>query len=344
MKALFPLFAAVCLAVSLRAQAPATAYAPEQLDQMLGPIALYPDPLVALILPASTVPSDITLAEQYVAANGDPSQIDSQPWDKSVRGLAHYPDVLKWMNDNPDWTRALGAAFAMQPADVMKSVQQLRGKALAAGTLRSSAQQSVNMEGDNIRIVPAQSNTIYVPQYDPGVVYDVPEGYDGPFITYGIGYPVGAWLGYECDWDDFGIWIGPWRPGWGYNRDWRDPHFGGSRWRPDARGGHALMQGYYRPSGAIPSPRLTSGARSRVGGSSPGGRGSVTITHSQPDYRGYGAPAPATRAPASPVFGGYGRGTQAREYSNRGNASRQSPVRSAPATRSAPASGGREHR
>src|SRR5208282_1120836 len=150
MKAFFPLFATLCLAVSLRAQAPGAEYAPDQLDQLIGPIALYPDPLVALILPASTVPSDISLAAQYLAANGDPSQIDSQPWAQSVKGLAHYPEVLKWMNDNPDWTRALGAAFAMQPADVMKSVQQLRAKALAAGTLRSTAQQNIDMEGEDV--------------------------------------------------------------------------------------------------------------------------------------------------------------------------------------------------
>ena len=99
---------ALALAASLHAQAPAagpaTEYTPEQLDQLLGPIALYPDPLVAVILPASTVPSDIALAAGYLAANGAQAGIDTQPWDPSVRALAHYPDVLKWMNDNLDWT------------------------------------------------------------------------------------------------------------------------------------------------------------------------------------------------------------------------------------------------
>jgi hypothetical protein len=162
MKAPAALLIALCLAVSLRAQA-TTEYTPEQLDQMLAPIALYPDPLIALILPASTDPSDIALAAQYLAANGDPSGIDAQTWDPSVKGLAHYPDVLKWMNDNLDWTRALGAAFAMQPADVMKSVQQLRAKAKASGTLVDTPQQQVDVEGDDIRIVPTQQDTIYVP-------------------------------------------------------------------------------------------------------------------------------------------------------------------------------------
>jgi len=118
------------------------------------------------------------------------------------------------MNGNLDWTQALGAAFTQQPADVMKSVQQLRVQARAAGTLVNTPQQQVVMDGDNIRIVPAQPNTIYVPVYDPAIVYETPVGYAGPFLTFGMGYPVGAWLGYQCDWDDFGIWLGPWSPGW----------------------------------------------------------------------------------------------------------------------------------
>jgi hypothetical protein len=366
MKALLCLLVASCLAVSLRAQAPSSEYAPEQLDQMLGPIALYPDPLVALILPASTFPAQITQAAQFVAGNGDPSQIDAQPWDASVKGLAHYPDVIKWMNDNIDWTQTLGAAFAMQPADVMKSIQQLRTKAKAAGTLVDTPQQQVVVEGDDIRIIPAQPSTIYVPQYDPDAVYDVPEGGDaGSYITFDAGYPVGAWLGFECNWDDYGIWYGPWRPGWGYRRDWRDPHFGGGRWHPDARAGHMLVRNYYRPGGSLPRPNVIAGFRGGPGGGvvlrggvggvvrGPGSvvrggagfesRGSVTITHGGPDYRGYGgspAARPSTPAPAAgQLYGGYNRGSRTRDYSNRGHTSRQAPVRgsqhSAPA-RSAP--------
>jgi hypothetical protein len=326
---------------------------------MLAPIALYPDPLIALILPASTDPSDLSLAAQYLASNGDPSGIDAQPWDPSVKGLAHYPDVLKWMNDNIDWTRALGAAFAMQPSDVMKSVQQLRAKAKAAGTLVDTPQQQVDIEGDDIRIIPAQQDTIYVPQYDPDVVYgDAPDGDAGPFITFGVGFPVGAWLGFECNWDDFGIWVGPWHPGWTYRRDWRDPHFGGSRWHPNARGGHALVRDFYRPGGAPPSPRPTAGVRAGPA------RRPVEAYHapsaapeSRPNYRGYGsAPTPSTPAPRGELYGGYSRGTDARSYSNRGQTSRSAPVtksaparseapaRSAPARSEAPASGGRDRR
>ena len=185
---------ALALAAPLHAQAPGTQYAPEQLDQLVAPIALYPDPLIALMLPASTAPADIALAAQYLAANGSPAGIDSQAWDPSVKGLAHYPSVLNWMNENADG-RTPGAAFAMQPANVMKSIQQMRAKARAAGTLVDTPQQQVDTDGDDIRIVPAQQDEIYAPEYDPNLVYDVPDGYAGPFLTFGVGYPAGAWLG-----------------------------------------------------------------------------------------------------------------------------------------------------
>jgi len=93
------------------------------------PIALYPDPLVALVLPASTAPADVVLAARYVSGGGDASQIDGQPWDASVKALARYPDVIRWLDANLDFTQALGAAFAQQPADVMQSIQRLRAQA-----------------------------------------------------------------------------------------------------------------------------------------------------------------------------------------------------------------------
>ena len=370
MKAPLAALLALALAAPLHAQAPAaggpgTTYTPEQLDQLVAPIALYPDPLIALMLPAATAPFDIALAAQYLAANGDPAGIDSQPWDPSVKGLAHYPDVLTWMNGNADWTAALGAAFAMQPADVMKSVQQMRARARAAGTLVNTPQQQVDTEGDDIRIVPTQQDVIYAPEYDPDIVYDVPEGYTGPFLTFGVGYPAGAWLGFECDWDDFGIWAGPWHRGWDYRRDWRDSRGGGRAWHPDPRRGHDLVRDHYRPAGNPPAPRTVAGIRApgRAAGPAarpetrPVARPAAAPAQSRPDYRGYNPAArPATPAPASPLFGGYTRGTQARDNSARGHASQQAPVRSsapvsrapgrtAPAERSAPApSGGRDRR
>ena len=337
------------LALSVQAQTPGAAYSPEQLDQLLGPIALYPDPLVALILPASTVPSDITLAASYLAAHGAPDGIAAQPWDPSVKGLAHYPDVVKWMNDNLSWTQALGAAFAQQPADVMKSVQQLRVQARAAGTLVDTPQQQVDLEGDDIRIVPAQPNLIYVPEYDPALVYETPFGYGGPFVTFGMGFPVGAWLGYQCDWDDFGIWVGPWSSGWAYSRGWRNPGSGRDSWRawrPDPRRTREVVRNYYRPEGRLPSPRVVAGYRAPVRQPGIAPHPAISRAPSRPDYRGraVAAPRPSSPAPSSQFLGGYNRGTQTRESSGRGQVSRSAPVRApsapraaAPARASAPA-------
>jgi hypothetical protein len=356
MKTLVAFLLAFSLSLSARAQAPSpgTAYTPEQLDQLMAPIALYPDPLIALILPAAADPNDLSQAAQYVAGNGDPSAIDSQSWAASVKGLAHYPDVLKWMNDNLDWTKAVGAAFAMQPSDVMKSVQQLRARAKAAGTLTDTPQQQVDMEGDDIRIVPAQPDTLYVPEYDPDVVYDAPEGYAGPYITFSAGFPVGPWLGFECDWDDFGIWVGPWHPGWDYRRDWRGPNPGGHRWHPSVRTGHALVRDYYRPTRLPAHPATMVGfrgpSRTPVPAREPA-RPEVRVPApsrapapppSRPDYRGYEAPArPAPAAPGG-LYGGYSRGTDTRSYSTRGHTSRSAPVRSAPARSESRPSGNRD--
>jgi hypothetical protein len=239
---------------------PASPYNPAQLDQLLAPVALYPDPLVALILPGSTAPSDIVAAAQYLAANGDPNSIDAQPWDPSVRGLAHYPALLEWLAGNLQWTQALGLAFAQQPADVMQAIQRLRARALAAGTLVSTPQQQVIVDGGTIRIVPAQQDAVYLPEYDPNSVYDSSAGYAGPAVSFGIGYPVGAWLGYECDWDDFGIWVGPWHPGWAYRRDWQNPGQGGAAWRPDPRQVQEGARNFPRPQGSVPSPRSSVGS------------------------------------------------------------------------------------
>jgi len=255
--------------------------------------------------------------------------------------------VLKWMNDNLDWAQTLGAAFAMQPSDVMKSIQQQRARARAAGTLVNTPQQQVDIEGDDIRIVPANPNMIYAPEYDADEVYEEPEGDAGPLISFGVGYPVGPWLGFECDWDDFGIWNGPWHPGWAYRRDWADARSGGRRWHPDADRGHDLVRNYYRPTMTAAAPRPIAGARPRPEPvrSVAAPRQAVQAAarpapaeRSTPDYRGYGAPAPRTPAPApqGSLYGGYSRGTQTRDYSSRGQTSRQAPVK-APARAAAPA-------
>jgi Protein of unknown function (DUF3300) len=195
--------------------------APEELNRLLAPIALYPDALIALILPASTVPSDLVLVARYIASNGDPAQAANQPWDDSVKSLAHYPDVLKWMDQNLEWTTAVGEAFLDQPADVMNSIQGLRAEAKAAGNLTDTPHQRVIQEESGIRIVPAQPDVIYVPQYDPDVVYVRPYSQNvGPLLTFGAGFAVGSWLNYDCDWGRRSIYVGQWRPGWNHDRNW----------------------------------------------------------------------------------------------------------------------------
>jgi hypothetical protein len=182
----------------------------EQLDELLGPIALYPDALIAIILPASTMPTDLVLASRYVGANGDASRIDEQPWDESVRALARYPEVVKWMDDKLSWSIMVGDAFIAQPVDVMQSLQRLRARARAAGTLVDSTEQKVVEDEGNIRIVPAQPEVIYVPVYDPQVVYVSRPAYSwgwyAPVISYRWCYPTGLWMSYDCDWYSWRVW------------------------------------------------------------------------------------------------------------------------------------------
>ena len=190
----------------------------ESLEQLLAPIALYPDALIALMLPASTVPSDVVLASRFVAANGDPNQIPHQSWDNSVQSLASYPEVVTWMDQNLEWTASLGQAFLVQPADVMNAIQQLRSQAQAAGNLVNTPQQVIVQEKTFIRIVPAEPEYLYVPQYDPDIVYVQPYSQDyGPLITFGVGFAVGSWLNFDFDWNRHQIYRGDWQPGWNYS-------------------------------------------------------------------------------------------------------------------------------
>ena len=208
MKTIFNLAVFLCGLAILPAQAqpavppPTPAYQSlsyQQLDQLLGPIALYPDPLIAQILPASTLPTQVVLADRYVAGGGDPNQIDQQPWDASVQALARYPNVLKWMDDNLNWTTELGLAFLNQQQDVMDSIQRLRASAQNLGSLQSTPQQQVVADNGTIEILPADPQVIYVPVYQPDVVY-YQSGFGGSFITFGIGFPIGGWLNGDFDW------------------------------------------------------------------------------------------------------------------------------------------------
>jgi len=187
-----------------------------ELDDLLAPIALYPDPLLAQILPASTYPSEVVDAAAWIGGGGDISGIDEQNWDESVRAIAHYPDVLNMMAENIDWTADLGDAFLNQPDDVTNSIQRLRWQARSLGNLESDDQETVIIDGDYMEIVPAQPEYIYVPQYNPTVIY-VRRWAPGisPFITFGRRMAIGGWLSMDFDWHHHHVIYHGWnRPGW----------------------------------------------------------------------------------------------------------------------------------
>ena len=193
-------------------------FSPEQLDNLVAPIALYPDPLLAQVLLASTFVDQIPDAAQWVAANNDPNWIDSQPWDVSVKAVAHYPSVLYMMRDRIDWTASLGQAYVYQSTDVMMAVQRLRHMARSAGYLVTSPQQQVIVDGAYVRIVPYQPQYIYVPAYDPAVVYyRRPAGavVAAAVISFGAGLLIGAWLNHDCDWHHHRVYYHGWEgSGW----------------------------------------------------------------------------------------------------------------------------------
>lgn len=173
------LFAAL-LALLIAAPALALAqrtYSQPELDQMLAPVALYPDPLLSQVLMAATYPDEVAEAARWSRANpgmqGDDAvrAVQNENWDPSVQSLVAFPQVLARMAENPDWTRRLGEAFLAQEPHVMDTVQQLRRRAEAAGNLQPNEQVDVQHQGEVIVVQPASPQYVYVPYYDPYVVY-----------------------------------------------------------------------------------------------------------------------------------------------------------------------------
>src|SRR5688572_27960356 len=167
----------------------------EELHEIVGPIALYPDDLVAIVLPASTYPLQIVQAARFLEdQKNDSSLKPDQEWDDSVVALLNYPEVVKLLNDDLDWTYDLGTAVLNQRADVLDAVQGFRDEAYAAGNLRSDERQTVALEDDTIEIKPADPEVIYVPYYEPErvVVYQpapVYYYYPRPYPVYYYPYP-----------------------------------------------------------------------------------------------------------------------------------------------------------
>jgi hypothetical protein len=223
--------AAPAAAATAAAAAEQPAFSQEQIEQMVAPIALYPDALLAQVFMSATYPLEIVQAARWVKKNealkGEAldAALRTQPWDPSVKTLVLFPTVLQRMNDNLDWTQDLGDAFLAQEQDVMDTVQRLRHEAQKTGALKDTPQQKVVVEKETIIVEPAEPQTVYVPTYDPSVVYGQPPPaqpyyptvYQQPVVTtsttdsavaFGAGALVGGLLTAAIMWDDDDDWDG----------------------------------------------------------------------------------------------------------------------------------------
>ncbi len=204
---------------------------PVALDQLVAPMALYPDPLVAQILTASTYPQQVSDADNWLhqTAGMPPPQraeaANGMPWDPSVKALTAFPSVLDNMARNYNWTSSLGNAYYNQPGDVMNAVQAARWQARQAGYLRSTPQQRVYESGGQILIAPVNPNVVYVPYYNPWRIYG---GWVSPYAGYYVAPPPrGLALGLGLGFLAVGISVGLFAHyGWGFHS-----------WAPNWRGG-----------------------------------------------------------------------------------------------------------
>ena len=290
---------------------------PDDLDQLVAPIALYPDKLVGQILAASTYPTEVVEADRWLQQNpslkGDAlaKAVDTQSWDPSVKALTQFPLVLDMMDKNLSWTSALGQAYSEGSQPVLAAVQDMRHRAQQAGNLASNQQQTVQTQGPNVVIEPADPSFVYLPVFDPWLAYGAPIGLypdwywepgvfiDGPGIAFGLGVGLGFYGGYGWGWNHWGTdWYGR---GVLYNRGpWisHSPTFGHGPGQFAGRGGgfagHGAGGGFSPRPGFSPHPGLPPGG-SRPGGFQSGVR--------------------------SGAFSGYNHGGMTRSFGARGGAS-----------------------
>lgn len=289
----------------------------EDLQQLVAPIALYPDSLVAQILGAATFPDQVDAAATWLQQNKSLTGsnlmkvVDQQPWDPSVKALTQFPSVLDNLAKNLSWTSSLGEAYHTQAADVMGAVQVLRAKAQAAGNLKSGSQITVVQQSpQTIVIQPTNPQVVYVPTYNPTVVYGYPyvtPGYSAAavattaVVAFGVGIAVGAMMsgGY----------------GWGYsswNCNWHSTtvvYHGGSYY-----GNAAWHGGYYGSGGSVYGPNgaahysqgynPSTGTYAR-GGTASNGYGSVSAGQAYNPRTG----ASASTVQGSNAYGSYGAST-----------------------------------
>src|SRR5215475_13034112 len=193
---------------------------PKELQQLVAPIALYPDKLVAQVLAGSTNPTEVVEADRWLQENKNlkgsqlMAEVDKQPWDPSIKALTEFPSVLHNMSVNLTWTSGLGDAYFNDPNGVMAAIQALRKDAQNAGNLKSTPQQTVTTEGQTIVIQPTNPDVVYVPTYSPAVVYGTPiaaypdySGWDvaaASALSFGVGAAVGAAFNYGWGWSGWG--------------------------------------------------------------------------------------------------------------------------------------------
>lgn len=306
-----------------------TPESPEQLQQLVAPIALYPDSLVAAILPAATFPEQIVEADRWLQAHpgltGEAlaQAANQQPWDASIKALTAFPAVLGNMDKNLSWTSSLGDAYYNQPQDVMAAVQAMRQRAQAAGNLQSTPQQVVTTQGTDIEIEPASPDVVYVPAYDPWIIYGSPfivvwpGWYDypdiwfaGPYLSFGVGIPIGFFAGFAWGWTHWGC-------------DWHR-HF--VRFNRGAYATHSVTffnrRNFYRGVGA---PAFRAGVAGRLGAVP-----HPTAPHPAAVPHPFGGDARAARGYVAPrgqvgvrsgIFSGFGSGGETRGFEARGRAS-----------------------
>jgi hypothetical protein len=368
------------------AQAPAAsgnaaeAPSPEELEKLVGPIALYPDDLVAIILPASTNPLQLVQADRFLEKRkSDPKLPIDDNWDDSVKSLVNYPEVVKQMSADLDWTADLGEAVVADQGAVLDAVQAFRRKAQAAKNLKSDDKQTVVVEKEVIKIVPADPQVVYVPQYNPSTVVVVSSTpvygyYPAPYPSYYYPYPPGAALATGLIW---GAAIGAaWNGGhygtnWGggnnnitinrgdrnintgnintgnINRASQQPAGGGAAWKSDKRPGQ-VASGAGRPtttSARVGDTRpggAAGAAGARASTQSAGGMGQgAAASRDRPGSASASGAATRSGGASRDAFGGYGSGSGARADSSRGAASRNSmSSEGARPTSSASAGGG----
>lgn len=240
------------------------ALSPDQLNQLVAPIALYPDSLVAQILAASTYPDQVADADHFLQANQgmSPDQlgamVNNMDWDPSVKALVAFPSVLENLDRNLDWTSQLGNAYYNQPQDVMAAVQDMRQRAYEAGNLRSTPQLAVDYNPGDIIIAPANPDVVYLPWYDPWTVYGAPISPWGGYYMRprpaGFFFAAGLGLGFGV-----GIAIGHWNNwGWGWHNwgmGWRNRTIVYNRNVYISRSTHVRNHGYYGRFDRNPSAR-----------------------------------------------------------------------------------------